>query len=250
MSGKSITEIVGWPLGIGVARTMIGTPLDRYAFEGVIQNRPIVRPPPGLWSGFKANLVRHLLKTPASFMFTAVVSHLVPTELSPSWRGYWIGLGVAGLETLFVINPTQVVERRRMQGEAYRTIFSINKFWTKGLNAALAHRTTSWTIYMSAYERLLQQFSGSVPLAATVAGLIQVAATSPLHAALVHQHKKGGKSEFFLRTIQRIYQEQGLRPLISRGIVPRSLQSVITSAPLMYAMEKCGVIQRKPPTSA
>ena len=238
--------MVGLPLGIGVARAAIGTPLDRYAFEGVVQNRLIFRPPDNLFLGFGANLVRHILKTPANFMFTRVVSHLVPTELSPFWRGYWIGVGVAGLETVFVINPTEFVERRCMQGQAFGEIFSINKFWTKGLNAALAHRTASWTIYMSIYECMRQQSSGDVTTSATVAGLVQVATTSPLFAALVHQQKKGGRSEFFLRTIQRIYAQQGITPLLCRGIVPRSIQSAITSAPLMYAMEKCGVIQRSP----
>jgi len=196
--------------------------------------------------GFKpyAGLCLTFYTQPAT---TFAATKLVPTDLSPATRGFLIGWLTSSFDAALK-NPlnsifVRVIEHQKpseMIKEGPRLLW-------RGITFNLLHRWSSGIVFWSLYEPLHKRMPDRPLSIGFAVGLIQTAATSPFYIAYTLSQSKfdpfpGTYPIAYLRNVART---RGVwKGLFLRGLLPRSLHSAITSAPLMYILEKYNLIHR------
>jgi len=252
----SVETKSGWlyatPFAAILLRAGVGTPLDAVATREILLHKntsQVIREMaiPDFWKGFQPNLLKFATRTPAQLCSVKIASSIVPMDFDPAVRGIFIGVFSNGME-IAVLNSWNSLRTRFIQGEGWTVL---NKegasLLTKGLSSAFAHRALSGAIFWSVYEKLREKYPSQGAAVSTFSGVVQVISTAPFYIAAIHKQGKGATPEHLHRTILRIFKTQGMRGLFLPALAPRLAHSALTSAPLMWMMEKLHLIQRKNP---
>jgi hypothetical protein len=238
------------PFAAVILRAGVGTPLDAVATREILLRKStlqVIREMtlPDFWKGFQPNLLKFVTRTPAQFCSVKIASSIAPIDFDPAVRGIFIGVLSNGME-IAVLNGWNSLRTRFIQGEGWRVL---NKegasLLTKGLSSAFAHRALSGAIFWSVYEKLKDKYPSQGAAVSTFSGVVQVISTAPFYIAAIHKQGKGAAREHLHRTIIHIFKTQGIGRLFLPALAPRLAHSALTSAPLMWMMEKLQLIQRK-----
>ncbi len=243
--------LYGAPVAAGGLRAVIGTPLDAVATREILLSQTTQQVLRGMsffdyWRGFQPNLLKFTTRTPLNFIFVKFSSSAVPTHLDPGVRGVALGVLVGGMETV-TINGANAVRTRFIQGERWVVLKKEGLIvLTKGLSAAFAHRALSSAIFFGTYEKLNSLFPQQKAKVSTISGIIQVLLTAPFYIAAIHKQDKKAIPTRLDRLIIDLYKTRGFaRGLFLPALAPRLVHSVMTSAPLLWLMEKLQLIHRK-----
>lgn len=234
----------------GIARALVVTPFEGCAKKEILlkaTTSEVIRSISflSLWKGVQPNILKFSTRTPVQIGSVKLASSLLP-PMDPTIRGGLIGLFSSGLEAT-VNNSWNVFVTRFVQGQGWRVIKQEGfPLLYKGLSPALAHRSLSNVIYWSSYEKFHQLNPNNSALNGIIAGTIQVCLTAPFYIATTLRQGINPPKENLFSLFRNIVNDQGFaRGLFFRGLVPRLLQSWLTSAPLMMLIEKYGVVSRK-----
>lgn len=237
---------------LSIYRTSLTTPLEGITKREILSESPtttvkVIRSTPfiDLWKGLQPNSLRTFTKTYTQIASFKVASWSVPTQLDPGVRGILIGTLSSGLEA-GVTNAWNVLITRFIQGQGWGVIKQEGpRLLSKGFIPAFIHRSSSGSIFFGVYEKLNQVYPNHPAWSGVCAGLVQVTLTSPFYITTVLRQGKNPPSERLVPLIFKIGKTQGwMRGLVFRGLIPRSIQSVATSAPLMILLEKYGILHR------
>lgn len=238
------------PVGAGVLRAFVATPLDAVATREILNHQntfPVVRSMElsDFGKGFQPNLLKFTTRTPVQFVAIKISSWVVPLDYDPGMRGLLIGPLSSGVEA-GIANVWNVLRTRFIQGQSWSVIKEEGvPILTKGLSSALFHRILSGMIFWGVYEKLKNKYPSHGAAVSTLSGAIQVLTTAPLYISATYRQRKGAPPEFLYRTFLHLFQTQGIRGLFLPALAPRLVHSAITSAPLMWLMEKLHLIHRK-----
>lgn len=238
------------PVGAVFLRAGVGTPLDSVATREILDKKNTVQVIREMtvfdfWKGFQPNFLKFATRTPAQLVSVKVSSSVVPLELDPAVRGACIGILSNGME-ITVLNGWNSLRTRFIQGQSWQVLHQEGaSLLTKGLSSAFAHRALSGAIFWSVYEKLKAEYPSHGAAVSTFSGVVQVLTTAPFYIAAIYKQQKGAPKEHLHRTIVRIFKAQGVRGLFFPALVPRLVHSAVTSAPLMWMMEKLHLIERK-----
>lgn len=249
MTVRSSNWIYFSPLGAGFLRAVVATPLDAVATREILHHRNTYQVIKSMeardfLTGFQPNVLKFLTRTPAQFAFVKVASWSVPTDWGPGVRGFWIGVVSSGMET-GLLNSWNALRTRFIQKEDWSVLrtegFSVLK---NGLTSALIHRSLSGAIFWTVYEKLKHQHPSQGALVSTVSGVVQVFLTSPFFIAAIYRQRKGAPREYLHHTMGHLAKTRNVSSLFFTALVPRLVHSGITSAPLMWLMEKLQLVHR------
>ena len=236
----------------GFFRALIGTPLDAFTTESIVSNKKTQETISTIWEkgylyrGFWAYAGRQMLRTPVTLVSTHVGSGIykssAPESAPPALRGIVVGMFVGGVETVVVVNPFRSIQTQLLTGLSWKAIRAQGAAGLRrGLDAALVHRVASWALFMGTYEALHEK---STFVASTVAGTVQVAASSPVFVAMIRKQKAGQPNISLRQMISKIYKENGIMGLFRPGLEFRLVHSWCVSYIAMAVMEKLGVMRR------
>lgn len=250
-SNSTYWWLYGAPVAAGGIRAVIGTPLDAVATREILLSKTTLQVVHEMefydyWRGFQPNLLKFVTRTPLNFVFVNISSSAVPTHLDPGIRGVALGVLVAGMET-GTINGANALRTRFIQGEGWVVLKKEGLIvLTKGLSAAFAHRALSSAIFFGTYEKLKSLFPKQGAVVSTISGIIQVLLTAPFYIAAIHKQDKKATPTRLDRLMAGLYRTRGFsRGLFLPALAPRLVHSVMTSAPLLWLMEKLQLIHRK-----
>lgn len=250
-SNLSLWWLYGAPVAAGALRAVIATPLDVQATKEILQSKgtlQILREADkrDYLRGFQPNLFKFTTRTPCSFIFIKLSSSTIPTQLDPALRGIALGILTSGMETI-TFNGWNSLRTRFIQGDRWSVLKTDGIIvLTKGLSAAFVHRGFSGAIFYGIYEKLRARFPDQHTAVSTISGFSQVACTAPFYITAIHKQSKTQESIRLDRLISHLYQTRGLaRGLFLPALAPRLVHSALTSAPLMWLMEKLHLIHRK-----
>jgi hypothetical protein len=238
------------PFAAVFLRAGIGTPLDAVATREILLQKNTVQviremTLPDFWKGFQPNVLKFATRTPAQLVSIKVSSSVVPVNLDPAIRGVFIGILSNGME-ITVLNGWNALRTRFIQGQGWQVLRQEGaSLLTKGLSSAFAHRALSGAIFWSVYEKLRHEYPSHGAAVSTISGVVQVISTAPFYIAAIYKQQKGAPKEHLHQTIVRIFKAQGIRGLFLPALAPRLVHSAVTSAPLMWMMEKLHLIERK-----
>ena len=238
------------PIGAGFLRAVVGTPLDAVATREILHHQntsQVVRTMKFLdfWKGFQPNLLKFTTRTPIQFGSVKLSSWIVPTGYDPAFRGIIIGTLSSGIETT-VINGFNSLRTRFIQEDGWKVLKQEGApVLKKGLSSALLHRILSGAIFWGIYEKLKNEYPSHGTAVSTLSGVVQVISTAPFYITAIYRQRKGAPREHLYRTFWHLYTTQTMRGLILPALAPRLVHSAVTSAPLMWLMEKLELVHRK-----
>ena len=238
------------PIGAGLLRAVVGTPLDAVATREILHHQNTLQALRAMtfldfWKGFQPNLLKFTTRTPVQFGSVKISSWIVPLQYDAALRGVIIGTLSSGMETT-VMNGFNSLRTLFIQGENWRVLQQEGApVLKKGLTSALLHRILSGAIFWGVYEKLKSKYPTHGNLVSTVSGVVQVIFTAPFYITAIFRQRKGAPREPLHRTFSHLYKTQNMRGLILPALVPRLTHSAITSAPLMWLMEKLELVHRK-----
>jgi hypothetical protein len=250
-STLSFWWLYGAPVAAGVLRGVTATPLDAIATKEILQSQNTLQilkemTQRDYWSGFQPNLGKFTTRTPLSFIYVKFSSSLIPTHLDPVIRGITLGILTGGMETI-TFNGWNSIRTRFIQGDRWSILKTEGLIiLTKGLSAAFIHRAFSGAIFYGVYENLRARFPDQHSAVSTASGFTQVACTAPFYISAIHKQSKTQSPIRLDRLMVQLYRTRGFaRGLFLPALAPRLALSAITSAPLMWLMEKLHLIHRK-----
>ena len=237
-------------MGAGFLRAAVGTPLDAVATREILRHQntfQVLRTMTFLdfWKGFQPNLLKFTTRTPVQFGSVKISSWVVPLDYDAALRGITIGTLSSGMDTA-IMNGFNSLRTRFIQGENWRVLQQEGApVLKKGLSSALLHRILSGAIFWGVYEKLKNKYPSQGAAVSTVSGVIQVIFTAPFYITAIYRQRKGAPREPLHHTFWHLYKAQNIRGLFFPALVPRLTHSAVTSAPLMWLMEKLELVHRK-----
>lgn len=249
-SGVSNYWIYFSPVGAGILRAFVATPLDAVATREILNDQntlQVVRKmePSDFGKGFQPNMLKFTTRTPVQFGAVKLSSWMVPLHYDAAFRGVLIGIYSSAMETGFV-NGWNALRTRFIQGQNWTVLKEEGtSVLIRGLSSALLHRALSGAIFWAFYEKLKNKYPSHGAAVSTISGVVQVLSTAPLYITATYRQRKGAPPEFLHCTLWHLFQTHGARRLFVPALAPRLVHSAITSAPLMWLMEKLNLVHRK-----
>ncbi len=238
------------PILAGGLRALVGTPLDAVATREILLGKNTFQVMKGMsardyFRGLQPNGAKFMFRTPMQFAAVRLSSLVVPTQLDAAVRGVCFGVLTGAFETV-VFNGCNSLRTRFILGSGWNVLRTEGpSVLTKGLSAAFAHRAFSWAIFLAIYEKLRENYPSHGFAVSTASGAIQVISTAPFYIAAIEKQREKATAERLHRTLLRLMKTRGLiGGLFLPALAPRLIHSAITSAPLLWLMEKLQLIHR------